>query len=535
MKLLGRLDPVSLARRVVTHPAGARTVSAGLGIRARLQRRPGGQAARQTADTLNWLGAAEQGERVLEAAITRASPDEAALLRCRLEVLRMNRTGRRLPAARVQALAARALARLDTRWVLGDTDLAEELADVLQLLFHGELHLADQPSPLLDRDIDWLEPLRSSQLGSLLLAQDAPQPRPSSNPARDGNRIGFITQGSRTFLDPLVDGLTEAGYQTRVLDIAEHPAILKHFSVVELVRRRLARERGAQPPLPGPFAEIVEWADVVHAEWGTTAAAMVSMCDAPARKVVRVHAFETRTLWMPLIDWRNIDRTLFVSPALAKMCGLRYPAIAANPPVLVRNISEFGRFAQPKTDQAERTVAMIGWNSVIKDPQWCLELFELLRAEDDSWRLQLIGHDMQPVDEYSQRVIGRIERLGDAVRRVPFTREIPAVLTGIGVLVSSSLSEGTHEAVAEGAASAALPVVRDWPALADWGGPREVFPDEWIVETPRQGADRILQLSAVERLRAGEEASSWVFSNLDATSALSPYRAVYFRQEQSSA
>ncbi len=529
--MMASINPVALARKLVGQPAGARAAAAALGLRARLQRESTAEAARTAADTLHWLGAREEAERVLDRAIRTATTDDAALLRCRVEAWRMSRTHRRLSPDRVQALVTRALARLDARWALGDTDVAEGLTDVLQLLYHGEIHLADQPSPLLDRDTDWVAPLRGSQLGRLLLAADASEPQPTSA-ERDGRRIGFVTHGSRTFLDPLVARLAGQGYQTRVLDVTEHPAILKQFSVKGLVNRRLAREQGETPALPGPFAELVEWADVVHAEWGNPTAAMLSMCDAPVRKVIRVHAFETRTLWMPIIDWRNIDQALFVSGALARMCQARYPAVAANPPALVSNISEFDRYLAPKASDANRTIAMVGWNSAVKDPAWCLAMFEVLYDADNSWRLQLIGHDMTAADDYSRAVLERIDRLGQAVQRVPFTRDIPAALTGVGVIVSSSLSESAHMAVAEGAASGALPVVRDWPALAAWGGPREIYPSEWVVDTAQQAADRILGFSGEERAQAGTRASAWVLSNLDAAAALPSYLNAYFPQEQ---
>ncbi|MGI5951936.1 MAG: glycosyltransferase, partial [Brooklawnia sp.] len=196
------------------------------------------------------------------------------------------------------------------------------------------------------------------------------------------------------------------------------------------------------------------------------------------------------------------------------------------------NISEFDRYVVPKTGQANRTVAMIGWNSAVKDPAWCLEMFEALHDADNSWRLQLIGHDMTPQDDYSRAVLERIDRLGSAVRRVPFTHDISGALTGVGVIVSSSLSEGAPMAVAEGAASGALPVVRDWPALADWGGPREIYPAEWVVESAQQGAERVLGFGDAQRAQAGAEASEWVLANLDAEAALRSYLSVYFPQEQ---
>jgi hypothetical protein len=42
-------------------------------------------------------------------------------------------------------------------------------------------------------------------------------------------------------------------------------------------------------------------------------------------------------------------------------------------------------------------------------------------------------------------------------------------------------------------ASGALPVVRDWPFFP--GAARTLFPEEWVVDTPEQAAERILALT----------------------------------------
>ena len=52
----------------------------------------------------------------------------------------------------------------------------------------------------------------------------------------------------------------------------------------------------------------------------------------------------------------------------------------------------------------------------------------------------------------------------------------------------------------EGAASGAVPVVRDWPIFAPLEGTRELFPADWVVGSVEE---------AVERIRQHAEADAW--------------------------
>ena len=86
------------------------------------------------------------------------------------------------------------------------------------------------------------------------------------------------------------------------------------------------------------------------------------------------------------------------------------------------------------------------------------------------------------------------------------TSEVARYLRGAGVVLSASRREGTHEGFIEGVASGALPVCRRWPDLAAWGGPQGLFPQEWLVDTPQQAAERIEALDAGgERGRAARD------------------------------
>jgi hypothetical protein len=86
------------------------------------------------------------------------------------------------------------------------------------------------------------------------------------------------------------------------------------------------------------------------------------------------------------------------------------------------------------------------------------------------------------------------------------------------VIVSSSVRESFHCGLVEGAASGAVPVVRDWPFFAGRPhGARTVFPADWVVATPEEAADRIRALTATEDvwLAAGAAAAEYAMATWD--------------------
>ena len=62
-----------------------------------------------------------------------------------------------------------------------------------------------------------------------------------------------------------------------------------------------------------------------------------------------------------------------------------------------------------------------------------------------------------------------------------------------------------------------MPVVRDWPIFAPYGGARVLFPASWVVDTPEQAAAAVLRATADEETwrRAGQEASELALTSFD--------------------
>jgi glycosyltransferase involved in cell wall biosynthesis len=161
---------------------------------------------------------------------------------------------------------------------------------------------------------------------------------------------------------------------------------------------------------------------------------------------------------------------------------------------------------------------------VAKDPRWAIEVLRRVRAHDSRYRLVLVGDDMDatlsaPVREYHRRLRADLAELepSGAVRRLGRTADIPGVLADIGVMLSTSVRESFHLGLVEGAASGAVPVVRDWPYFAASGGARALFPADWVVDSPERAAERVLRLtvSDADWRAAGAAASAHALATWD--------------------
>jgi glycosyltransferase involved in cell wall biosynthesis len=263
-------------------------------------------------------------------------------------------------------------------------------------------------------------------------------------------------------------------------------------------------------PWAAPLAEQLDWADVVWVEWCQRTAALVTMLDpGDARVVVRLHSHEAFTVFPHLLDLSRVDDVVFVAGHLRELVRQVLPGLEDTTRThVVPNLLSLDRFSAPggKEADARFTLGVVGVDAVAKDPLWAVELLARLRGRDARYRLLLVGTPIGAADatggagaqRYRAELDARLAQadVAGAVDEVGRVEDVPGVLRRIGVLVSSSTRESFHLAVVEGAASGAVPVVRDWPLLARYGGPRALFPADWVASDLDAAAARVLQATA---------------------------------------
>ncbi|WP_416979041.1 hypothetical protein [Streptomyces sp. T028] len=439
-----------------------------------------------------------------------------------------------LTPRRLKAAYAAELSCADALYKEGQRVNAAGLAaKALLLAFHRVPHVDGLTSPLAEDPEGFTAPIHRSRVmraitkprGRKEPAAPAPQDRPL--------RLLVVHRANANFL-PLITERYEqhADVEVRVLDLAADPELAP---LAKGLRRMMGHRVGGQAPF-GRAAEKAlrphfDWADTVFVDWCAAGAAFLTQVDpGTTRVIVRLHSYEAFTYWPHVVDFSRVDDLIFVADHLRDLVTAAVPRLSADgAPGLhvIHNAMNLSAYRRPKRPEARFTLALVGIGQVAKDPRWAIEVLRLLRAQDDRYRLLLVGGDLNPeagpaaraYHDRLERDLARFEPSG-AVRRVGQTGDVAAVLEEVGVILSSSVRESFHCGFVEGAASGAVPVARDWPFFAGREhSARTLFPEEWVAGTPEEAARRILACTATEEawVKAGQAAAEHALSAWDWT------------------
>lgn len=395
----------------------------------------------------------------------------------------------------------------------GEVGRAADLAALaLRLLFHPELHSDGLSSPLVETPDQFLADWRASQVGRTLArsttrpgAPEADASAARATPPAAGARRPrvVVVPGSYPRFSTQVTAALRERAEVEVLDLADRGHLRGLGVRDELVRQRLLQALGEEGLRDEAFAEQVAGADALFVDWADRGAVVALMSVPEGTPVtLRIHSMDALSPWIHLLDWERVDDLVLVSDHLrdvvVRLLGGRLASTRLH---VVPNAIDTARLpAGPKGDGALRTVLMIGWGQPVKDPVWALDVLSRLRREDPRWRLLLVGPDLDSgilrsghdyLEQFRSRVGGHDVR--GAVDIVGETDDLAPSLTASGFVLSSSRRESFGVGLVEGAASGAVPVVRNWPIFASLDGARRVFPPEWVVDTVEEAAARILR------------------------------------------
>jgi glycosyltransferase involved in cell wall biosynthesis len=460
----------------------------------------------------------------------------------------------------VREAAVAELAYADSVLGASPAAAAASFAEAARTAFHPELHVHHTESPLAADPNGFLAPFAESTTARRLA-----KGRRSSRPSRprgsaavsaaqrkadgaDGRptRVLLLTRGNANFLGEIERHLSDhPDFEVRLVDTgSEAPQLTRYGRDVTLLAERILTEPEAlAEEVHAHLGEVIDWADVVHIEWCTMLSAVVPPTVPPDKRVVvRLHSYEAFAVWPHLVDFSAVDDLLLVSHHLRELAMAAVPALGGptSPRLSVLPLAlHLGDFARAKADLARHTLTLVGWHKVVKDPLWAFEVVRLLRTHDERFRLLLIGDDFEQShsagsQRYANRLWAELEELeaAGAVRRYGRTSDVPRALAEAGVILSTSVRESFHAGLVEGAASGAVPVVRDWPYFAHREeGARTLFPADWVVSTPREAAGRILEMTRDETTwrAAGAAAARHALSTWDWSAVRGAYEQFYRR------
>jgi glycosyltransferase involved in cell wall biosynthesis len=273
--------------------------------------------------------------------------------------------------------------------------------------------------------------------------------------------------------------------------------LIQHLDALRDVELRVERWSGVNSHDEDESRANLAWADAVLAEWCLGNALWYSGNRRPGQRLVsRFHRFERDTQFPDQIPDEGLDYVGFVAEHIRASMVPRM-AIDGRRMGVIPNAVPVSHLQRAKLPGSDYNLGILGVSPSMKRLDLAVETLRLLRGRDERFVLYVKGPS--PIDYWW--IWGRPEERafyldlaneigGDPLLRdaVVFDRGGPDVaewFRKIGFILSMSDFESFHMAVAEGSASGAIPVIRDWE------GARELYPDESVISTPAEAAEAI--------------------------------------------
>ncbi|WP_019627333.1 glycosyltransferase [Thioalkalivibrio sp. ALJT] len=245
----------------------------------------------------------------------------------------------------------------------------------------------------------------------------------------------------------------------------------------------------------------LEQADIIFCEWGLGNIRWYSHHKkAGQRLVARIHLQENRQpQYLREADREKIDRYIFIAPyryeEFVEMHDL--PRDRAK---LVFNTVDVDKFNLPKAPEAQYTLGFVGIVPWRKRFDKALELFDKLWHKDNRFTLRVKGKLPEDFpwmknNPKFRKELALYDELYKKIEQAPWRgsvffdghgNDMPEWYQKIGYIVSTSDFEGSHQAVAEGMASGATPL------MLPWAGAETVYPKEFVFKRVESMAEYAL-------------------------------------------
>jgi len=249
--------------------------------------------------------------------------------------------------------------------------------------------------------------------------------------------------------------------------------------------------------------ELLRRADIIFCEWCLGNAEWYSKSKKEGQKlIIRFHRQEITTPYLERIIWKNVDAIIFICRHVMERFLERFPGVRDRA-LLINNMIDCLSFDLPKLQGAEFNLGIMGIAPRLKAPHLAFEILQSLKGIDSRYTLFIKGKQPFEYDwlrrkpeerQYFESFYLRIKNseFANSVVFDPHGNDVPEWFSKIGFILSTSDLEGSHQAVAEGMASGAIPVIRNWD------GADRLYPPKYIFRT----VDEAVKL--ITKWRTGE-------------------------------
>jgi hypothetical protein len=241
-------------------------------------------------------------------------------------------------------------------------------------------------------------------------------------------------------------------------------------------------------------------------DWCTENAVIFSQIKPKKTKlIIRIHRYDAFSWYAFLVKWENVDGLIFVSDTIRRIFTELHGENIKHIRIVVARNGIIGEFAIAKP--RSKVIGLLQYGTMAKDPLFALEILKYFLSNDSEWRLCIAGpqFDATYSDTLRKRFFDFIIKndLQNAIVLEGYQENPKFWFSRMSFILSSSQSEGSHEAIREGVHLGCVPLIRNWPAIKDYGGAYGAYPElhDFIFETPEEAyriASKSLGLDSIK-------------------------------------
>ncbi|WP_372631076.1 glycosyltransferase [Cohnella sp.] len=267
----------------------------------------------------------------------------------------------------------------------------------------------------------------------------------------------FVKPGLDAFLQPIIDHLSRE-YDTRKFVIRSTDGI----------------------------GQAMEWADVCWFEWCDELIAHASRLPIAAfrRIVCRLHSYEAFTNVIHKVNWKVVDRLIFVGKPIQEYVLSQLPSLPMERTIVIPNGVAMERYPLVRRSKGFN-IAYVGYVNYKKGPMLLLHAFKAIHDRDPRYRLHIAGkyQDMR-YKLYFEQMIGELGLQG-SVLFDGWQSDLNAYLKDKHYIISTSPLESQHMSVMEAMAAGVKPLVHHFY------GAKKVYGEKWVWNTIDELVDRV--------------------------------------------
>ncbi|WP_209121756.1 glycosyltransferase [Alkalihalobacillus sp. BA299] len=267
--------------------------------------------------------------------------------------------------------------------------------------------------------------------------------------------------------------------------------------------------------------KLLKWADVILCEWGLGNAVWYSKKKLKRQKMlIRMHNQEKNTPYPQKIVWKNVNKLVFISniPKSEIMPSLNLPDSKIE---LIYNVVDAKILNKSKLPGYEFNLGFMGVSPKLKRLEMALEIFEQLWLKDPRYTLYVKGKlpneygwlwNRTEERNYYLNIFKKLNQSpwANSVVFDGWGSDVSEWFKKIGFVLSTSDSESFHLAVAEGMASGAIPVIRNWY------GSEDLYPNEYIFTNVDEAVSIVKDAQELnERKQTETELKEFIRNNYD--------------------